>query len=198
MNFFSNLEPNVSGNNLLKTYLIEVKTMLIVFIVRSCLIRSNCFSALHSFFFSSDLFVYIIVNIRWSCCLGYAYNIFIYWLLYAAKITYIGQHIVKCMVGQIWLLPISLKYQVQVYLSYLSMHVYLVIFLLFSCSFPDSMVSTSCCATLDNIVSYIFKILSKRNKQVSQGTPAEEASCLTTLELNPDVLQQVRRHRDDR
>jgi hypothetical protein len=176
--------------------------MLIVFIVRSCLIWSKLFSALHSFFFSSDLFVYIIVNIRWSCCLRYAYNTFIYWLLYAAKITYIGQHILKCMVGilVVHLSLVSLEtnliatYKSEVIIAtWACMHI-----LLFSCSFPDSMVSTSCCATLDNIVSYIFKILSKRNKQVSQGTPAEEASCLTTLELNPDVLQQVRRHRDDR
>ncbi|XP_046851290.1 exportin-7-like isoform X2 [Xenia sp. Carnegie-2017] len=55
----------------------------------------------------------------------------------------------------------------------------------------DSMVSTSCCATLDNIVSYIFKLLSKRNKQVAQRTQSENALCLTTLEHNSDVLQQL-------
>ena len=52
------------------------------------------------------------------------------------------------------------------------------------------MVCTGCCATLDYIVTYLFKCLTKRRKKSSQGVD-EQPSCLRILELHPEMLRQV-------
>ncbi|CAN7942332.1 unnamed protein product [Ixodes hexagonus] len=50
----------------------------------------------------------------------------------------------------------------------------------------DTMVCTGCCATLDHMVSFLFRRLSKGT---SKGPPEP---CLRVLELHPEILQQVR------
>ncbi|XP_054917475.1 exportin-7-B isoform X1 [Dermacentor andersoni] len=49
----------------------------------------------------------------------------------------------------------------------------------------DTMVCTGCCATLDHIVSFLFRRLSKGT---SKGPPEP---CLRVLELHPEILQQM-------
>lgn len=59
----------------------------------------------------------------------------------------------------------------------------------------DTMVCTGCCATLDHIVTYLFKWISKNNKksilnsQVSGNREGE--ACLKVLEIHPEILQQM-------
>ena len=53
----------------------------------------------------------------------------------------------------------------------------------------DTMVCTGCCATLDHIVTYLFKWLSKTNKK-SVPTSGSE-TCLKVLEIQPEILQQM-------
>lgn len=53
------------------------------------------------------------------------------------------------------------------------------------------MVCTGCCGTLDYIVTFLFKTLSKRRKKNAQGMN-DAPSCLGVLESNPEILQQVR------
>lgn len=57
----------------------------------------------------------------------------------------------------------------------------------------DTMVCTGCCATLDHIVTYLFKWLSKTNKKASpaSGLVRESETCLKVLELQPEILQQM-------
>lgn len=58
----------------------------------------------------------------------------------------------------------------------------------------DTMVCTGCCATLDHIVTYLFKWISKSNKvkqtSVNNGSREGEA-CLKVLEMHPEILQQM-------
>ena len=54
----------------------------------------------------------------------------------------------------------------------------------------DAMVCTGCCATLDNIISYLFKKLTR--KQSKPAANNESDTFLRILELHPDILQQVR------
>jgi len=53
----------------------------------------------------------------------------------------------------------------------------------------DTMVCTGCCATLDNIITYLFKKLTRKQ---SKPTNVESDTFLRILELHPDILQQVR------
>ncbi|XP_054168577.1 exportin-7-like [Oppia nitens] len=56
----------------------------------------------------------------------------------------------------------------------------------------DTMVCTGCCATLDHIITYLFKWLSKSNKKSSQSNLVRESeTCLKVLELQPEILQQM-------
>lgn len=64
----------------------------------------------------------------------------------------------------------------------------------------DTMVCTGCCATLDHIVSYLFKWVSKSSKHKSQaaqrnglghGQNATDEPCLKVLEMHPELLQQM-------
>lgn len=54
----------------------------------------------------------------------------------------------------------------------------------------DTMVCTGCCATLDNIVTYLFRRLSKKKKNHPNSLPDSEAF-LRILELHPEILQQM-------
>lgn len=58
--------------------------------------------------------------------------------------------------------------------------------------YTDTIVSSSCCASLDYIVTYLFKHLSKgkktpRCREISQ----DGQRLLHFMQQNPDVLQQV-------
>ena len=55
----------------------------------------------------------------------------------------------------------------------------------------DTMVSTGCCATLDNIVTYLFKKLTKKQKKPHPNHIQDSEAFLRILELHPDILQQV-------
>lgn len=59
----------------------------------------------------------------------------------------------------------------------------------------DTMVCTGCCATLDHIVTYLFKWISKTNKKVSGvnsvANSREGEACLKVLEMHPEILTQM-------
>ncbi|XP_067129437.1 exportin-7 isoform X3 [Centruroides vittatus] len=57
----------------------------------------------------------------------------------------------------------------------------------------DTMVCTGCCATLDHIVTYLFKRLSKSGKKHRSSAAQQQDSeaCLRVLELHPEILQQM-------
>ncbi|KAI8777729.1 exportin-7 isoform X1 [Biomphalaria glabrata] len=54
----------------------------------------------------------------------------------------------------------------------------------------DTMVCTGCCATLDNIITYLFRRLINKKKQTPNQVPDSEAF-LCILELHPEILQQM-------
>ena len=54
------------------------------------------------------------------------------------------------------------------------------------------MVCTGCCATLDNIVTYLFKKLTKKSKKPPHPTHQQDSEAfLRILELHPEILQQA-------
>ena len=53
------------------------------------------------------------------------------------------------------------------------------------------MVCTGCCASLDNIITYLFKKLTKKHKGAVTSA-GDQQVFLRILELYPDILQQVR------
>jgi hypothetical protein len=55
----------------------------------------------------------------------------------------------------------------------------------------DTMVCTGCCATLDTIITYLFKRLTSKKKKNSPGAVRDSEAFLRILELHPDILQQV-------
>ena len=63
----------------------------------------------------------------------------------------------------------------------------------------DTMVCTECCATLDNIITYLFKKLTRKPKKASSaGASASalvngdsETTFVRVLEQYPDILQQM-------
>ena len=57
------------------------------------------------------------------------------------------------------------------------------------CFGVDTMVCTGCCATLDNIITYLFKKLTRKQ---SKPANVESDTFLRILELHPDILQQVK------
>lgn len=59
--------------------------------------------------------------------------------------------------------------------------------------FTDTMVCTGCCATLDCIVTYLFKRLTKKQKKPHPNSVQDSDAFLRILELNPEILQQVSR-----
>ena len=60
-----------------------------------------------------------------------------------------------------------------------------------SLSITDTMVCTGCCATLDNIITYLFKRLTRKQKKPSPSQPQDSEAFLRILEMHPEVLQQV-------
>ena len=55
----------------------------------------------------------------------------------------------------------------------------------------DTMICTGCCATLDNIITHLFKkLIRKRTKPLANPLQDSEAF-LRTLEQQPEILQQV-------
>ncbi|KAK2709562.1 hypothetical protein QYM36_013288 [Artemia franciscana] len=56
--------------------------------------------------------------------------------------------------------------------------------------FADTMVCTSCCNALDNIVTYIFKQVTAKAKRRAV-TSASSANVLSILEQRPEILQQL-------
>lgn len=55
----------------------------------------------------------------------------------------------------------------------------------------DTMVCTGCCATLDHIVTYLFKQLTMKGKKTQRGMPPPNDMFLQVLELHPEILQQI-------
>lgn len=62
----------------------------------------------------------------------------------------------------------------------------------------DTMVCTGCCTTLDHIVTYLFKWISKTTKKTPNGghlnnaiNSREGEQCLKVLEMHPEILQQM-------
>ncbi|CAG2055861.1 unnamed protein product, partial [Timema podura] len=55
----------------------------------------------------------------------------------------------------------------------------------------DTMVCTGCCATLDHIVTYLFKQLTQKGKKTRRGVPITSDMFLQVLELHPEILQQI-------
>lgn len=56
----------------------------------------------------------------------------------------------------------------------------------------DTMVCTGCCATLDTIISYLFKKLTSKKKKSHPSSVQDSEAFLRILEINPDILQQVK------
>lgn len=50
------------------------------------------------------------------------------------------------------------------------------------------MVCTACCSTLDQIVSFIFKEVSKQNKKKNYD---DNLTCIKIIKLKPEILQQM-------
>jgi len=56
----------------------------------------------------------------------------------------------------------------------------------------DTMVCTGCCATLDHIVTYLFRRLSLKGKKLRQNQNVHDSETfLQILELHPEILQQM-------
>ncbi|XP_041371291.1 exportin-7-like isoform X3 [Gigantopelta aegis] len=56
----------------------------------------------------------------------------------------------------------------------------------------DTMVCTGCCATLDNIITYLFRRLTTKKKKTTRpGSVPDSESFLRILELHPEILQQM-------
>ncbi|KAJ8952907.1 hypothetical protein NQ318_006524 [Aromia moschata] len=60
--------------------------------------------------------------------------------------------------------------------------------------FTDTMVCTGCCATLDHIVTYLFKQLTQKvypGKEQRVGMTPSRDMFLKVLEMHPEILQQI-------
>ncbi|KAI0211190.1 Exportin-7 [Lamellibrachia satsuma] len=55
----------------------------------------------------------------------------------------------------------------------------------------DTMVCTGCCATLDNIITYLFKKLTRKHKKPHPNQVTDSDTFLHILELHPEILQQM-------
>ncbi|WAR22240.1 XPO7-like protein [Mya arenaria] len=55
----------------------------------------------------------------------------------------------------------------------------------------DTMVCTGCCATLDNIITYLFRRLTSKKKKNHPSAPQDSEAFLRILELHPEILQQT-------
>jgi hypothetical protein len=76
------------------------------------------------------------------------------------------------------LLPCCYRFETDVHV-----HICCVVF------FQDTMICTGCCATLDNIITFLFKKLTRQSK--TSSNLQENNTFLRILEQHPDILQQV-------
>ncbi|XP_023345621.1 exportin-7 [Eurytemora carolleeae] len=53
------------------------------------------------------------------------------------------------------------------------------------------MVCTGCCATLDNIVSYLFRKVSHKGKKSRAGQLPDNDPLLAVINMRPEILQQI-------
>ena len=55
------------------------------------------------------------------------------------------------------------------------------------------MVSTGCCSILDNIVTFLFKKVTKKSKKsLENGVSGSGDALVRILEMRPEILQQVK------
>ena len=54
------------------------------------------------------------------------------------------------------------------------------------------MVCTGCCATLDHIVTHLFKQMSMKGKVRRGQTMPENDALVQVVKMHPEILQQVR------
>lgn len=59
-------------------------------------------------------------------------------------------------------------------------------------SFTDTMVCTGCCSSLDHIVTYLFKQLSRSTKKRAAPMAQESDRFLHIMQQHPEMIQQVR------
>ena len=59
------------------------------------------------------------------------------------------------------------------------------------CFVADTMVCTGCCGVLDNVLTFLYRRLTRKTKKSANLQQTENDSLLRTLELNPEILQQV-------
>lgn len=66
-------------------------------------------------------------------------------------------------------------------------------FLNFSNFFVDTMICTCCCTSLDHIIAFLYKRVSRVNKprRPHAGMRPEGDNILRVLEVHPDILRQV-------
>merc|ERR1712241_511900 len=59
--------------------------------------------------------------------------------------------------------------------------------------FTDTMVCTGCCATLDHIVTYLFKKVTNKGKKARASNPssADNDSLVAVVKMRPEILQQM-------
>ena len=76
------------------------------------------------------------------------------------------------------------------FISHLEPHVFLYILSSISegLNALDTMVCTCCCATLDHIVTYLFKWISKK---IHNNGNQDGETILKVLEVHPEILQQM-------
>ncbi|XP_025093793.1 exportin-7-like isoform X2 [Pomacea canaliculata] len=55
----------------------------------------------------------------------------------------------------------------------------------------DTMVCTGCCATLDNIITYLFRCLTSKKKKMGPQAMHNSEAFLRNLEVHPEILQQM-------
>ncbi|ESO95104.1 hypothetical protein LOTGIDRAFT_160865 [Lottia gigantea] len=55
----------------------------------------------------------------------------------------------------------------------------------------DTVICTGCCATLDYIITYLFRRLTTKKKKSNSSGINDSDAFLRILELNPDILQQM-------
>lgn len=77
---------------------------------------------------------------------------------------------------------------------YCNRNTVLIVLLAFFLSFSlDTMVCTGCCSSLDHIVTYLFKQLSRSTKKRSTPMAQESDRFLHIMQQHPEMIQQVRR-----
>ncbi|XP_018901722.1 exportin-7 isoform X2 [Bemisia tabaci] len=91
---------------------------------------------------------------------------------------------------------VLLEYLAQDHMSFLatlepSVFLYIVSSISEGLTALDTMVCTGCCATLDYIVTYLFKQITNKGKKPRRNQPVPNDMFLQVLELHPEILQQI-------